>query len=59
MASSKEFGSIDVGRALEIVGIIGILVSLIFLGYELKRSNLQILFEHNNPQWMIAHKVMS
>ena len=31
--------SIDVGRAVEIVGIAGIILSLIFLGYELKRSN--------------------
>ena len=31
--------SIDVGRALEIVGIIVLIVSIIFLGYELKRSN--------------------
>jgi hypothetical protein len=31
--------SIDIARALELVGIAGIIVSLIFLGYELKRSN--------------------
>ncbi|MGB5212011.1 MAG: hypothetical protein WBO47_07500 [Gammaproteobacteria bacterium] len=31
--------SIDFGRAVEIVGIAGIIVSLIFLGYELKRAN--------------------
>ncbi len=29
----------DLARALELVGIAGIIVSLIFLGYELKRSN--------------------
>ena len=38
-APSKKITSIDVGRAVEIVGIAGIIVSLIFLGYELKRSN--------------------
>jgi hypothetical protein len=37
--SSNKVSSIDVGRIVEIVGIAGILVSLIFLGYELKRSN--------------------
>ncbi len=36
---SKDVTSIDFGRAVEIVGILGIIVSLIFLGYELKRSN--------------------
>ena len=36
---SKSVTSIDVGRAVEIVGIAGIIVSLIFLGYEMKRSN--------------------
>ena len=36
---SRGAASFDIGRALEIVGIIGILVSLVFLGYELKRSN--------------------
>ena len=36
---SKGVTPIDIGRALEIVGIIGILVSLMFLAYELKRSN--------------------
>jgi len=35
----KKQNSIDIGRAVEIVGIAGIIVSLIFLGYELKRSN--------------------
>ena len=30
---------ISFGRAVEIVGIAGIIVSLVFLGYELKRSN--------------------
>lgn len=28
-----------VGRMVEVVGIVGIIVSLVFLGYELKRSN--------------------
>jgi len=37
--SSKNVSSIDLGRVVEFVGIAGILVSLIFLGYELKRSN--------------------
>ena len=36
---SNDATSIDVGRVVEIVGIAGIIVSLIFLGYELKRSN--------------------
>jgi hypothetical protein len=35
----NDVTSIDVGRAVEIVGLVGIIVSLIFLGYELKRSN--------------------
>lgn len=29
----------DVGRIVEIVGLVGIIVSLVFLGYELKRAN--------------------
>lgn len=37
--SSNDVASIDVGRAVEIVGLVGIILSLIFLGYELKRSN--------------------
>ena len=37
--SSKELTSIDFGRLVEVVGLIGIILSLIFLGYELKRSN--------------------
>ena len=37
--ASNDVTSIDVGRVVEIVGIAGIIVSLIFLGYELKRSN--------------------
>jgi len=37
--SSKQARPIDFGRAVEIVGLAGIIVSLIFLGYELKRSN--------------------
>lgn len=36
---SNDATPIDIGRAVEIVGIAGIIVSLIFLGYELKRSN--------------------
>lgn len=36
---SSDANPIDIGRAVEIVGIAGIIVSLIFLGYELKRSN--------------------
>ena len=36
---SNDITSKYVGRAVEIVGIAGIIVSLIFLGYELKRSN--------------------
>ena len=36
---SNDVTSIDFGRVVEIVGIAGIIVSLIFLGYELKRSN--------------------
>jgi hypothetical protein len=36
---SKNGVSIDFGRAVEIGGIVGIIVSLVFLGYELKRSN--------------------
>ena len=39
LTPSNDVTSIDVGRAVEIVGIIGIIVSIIFLGYELKRSN--------------------
>ena len=36
---SNDLTSKYVGRAVEIVGIAGIIVSLVFLGYELKRSN--------------------
>jgi len=36
---SKHVRSIDIGRVVEIVGLAGIIVSLIFLGYELKRAN--------------------
>ena len=36
---SEEMASIDFGRIVEVVGLIGIILSLIFLGYELKRSN--------------------
>ncbi len=37
-SSTKETW-IDFGRVVEIVGLVGIIVSLVFLGYELKRSN--------------------
>jgi hypothetical protein len=36
---SNGVSSIDFGRVVEIVGIVGIIVSLVLLGYELKRSN--------------------
>jgi len=36
---SKNATPLDFGRAVEVVGIVGIIVSLIFLGYELKRAN--------------------
>ena len=36
---SNDVNAMDFGRAVEIVGIVGIIVSLVFLGYELKRSN--------------------
>ena len=36
---SNNAAPIDMGRAVEIVGLAGIIVSLVFLGYELKRSN--------------------
>ena len=36
---SKNAASPDFGRAVEVVGIVGIIVSLVFLGYELKRAN--------------------
>lgn len=35
----KRLNFINFGRAVEIVGIVGIIVSLVFLGYELKRAN--------------------
>lgn len=35
----KHESSPDFGRVVEIVGIVGIIVSLVFLGYELKRAN--------------------
>ena len=38
-APSNRVTSIDVGRVVEIVGLVGIILSLIFLGYELKRAN--------------------
>lgn len=38
-ASSNGGASLSFGRAVEIVGIVGIIVSLVFLGYELKRAN--------------------
>ena len=31
--------AIDFGRLVEVVGLVGIVISLVFLGYELKRSN--------------------
>ncbi len=37
--SSSNTNTTDFGRVVEIVGIIGIIVSLVFLGYELKRAN--------------------
>ena len=36
---SKKTASLEFGRIVEIVGIVGIIVSLFFLGYELKRAN--------------------
>ncbi len=36
---SKRNTSLEFGRVVEIVGIVGIIVSLVFLGYELKRAN--------------------
>jgi hypothetical protein len=36
---ANDESSIDVGRAVEIVGPVGIILSLIFPGYDLKRSN--------------------
>ncbi len=36
---SKRYVAIEFGRLAEIIGIIGIVGSLSFLGYELKRSN--------------------
>ena len=38
-ADSSNMIKVDVGRLVEVVGILGIIVSLVFLGYELKRSN--------------------
>ncbi len=38
-AGLKELFAIDFGRFVEVVGLVGIVVSLSFLGYELKRSN--------------------
>ena len=37
--SSNNTTPIGVGRVVEIVGLVGIVVSLVFLGYELKRAN--------------------
>lgn len=39
MPPLNDATSVSAGRIVEIVGIAGIIVSLIFLGYELKRSN--------------------
>ncbi len=36
---SNRPSAIDFGRLVEVVGLVGIVVSLVFLGYELKRSN--------------------
>jgi hypothetical protein len=36
---SNQVTSTSFGRAIEIIGIAGIIVSLVFLGYELKRAN--------------------
>ena len=38
-SESKRNTSLEFGRVVEIVGIVGIIVSLVFLGYELKRAN--------------------
>lgn len=38
-ARLSESASFGFGRVVEIVGLVGIVVSLAFLGYELKRSN--------------------
>ena len=37
--ASDKSASIDFGRVVEVVGLVGIILSLIFLGYELKRAN--------------------
>lgn len=37
--TSNKLTSISFGRAVEVVGLVGIVLSLVFLGYELKRSN--------------------
>lgn len=37
--ASSDSASMSFGRIVEIVGIAGIILSLIFLGYELKRAN--------------------
>ena len=39
MTDAGTSNSPDVGKLVEVVGIVGIIVSLVFLGYELKRSN--------------------
>ena len=38
-AAPDQPNRMDFGRAVELVGIAGIIISLVFLGYELKRSN--------------------
>ena len=38
-STGKKKNPVSFGRIVEIVGLIGIVVSLVFLGYELKRSN--------------------
>ncbi len=39
MSETSLQRTINVGRVVEIVGLVGIIVSLVFLGYELKRAN--------------------
>ncbi len=39
MTEESNVAPMDFGRVVEIVGTVGIIVSLVFLGYELKRAN--------------------
>ncbi len=39
MSESSLRRTINIGRVVELVGLVGIIVSLVFLGYELKRAN--------------------